>query len=89
MANEARRFFKLFSKNIKEMRGPAAYEVNGLRVICVHCRHDRFDHGFAQLNTALLSFLNLDFANRSANILTCDRCGYVHWFNKDIRKVRV
>lgn len=31
---------------------------------------------------------NLDFANRSANILTCDRCGYVHWFNKDIKKVR-
>ncbi|UQZ37326.1 hypothetical protein C2I18_00775 [Paenibacillus sp. PK3_47] len=79
----------MFSKNIKEIRGPAPYTVNGLEVICVHCRYDRFEHGFAQLNTAFLSFLNLDFANRSANTLTCGRCGYVHWFNKEVKRGRV
>lgn len=88
MASGTKRFFKLFSKNIKELTKAVPYQVNGLRVICVHCQYDKFQHGYAQLNTALLSFMNLDFANRSANILTCDRCGYVHWFNKDIKKVR-
>lgn len=88
MPNEAKRFFKLFAKNIKESTGPSYYQVNGIDVICVHCRYDKFEHGYAQLNTALLSFMNLDFANRSANILTCHRCGYIHWFNKNIKRMR-
>ncbi|WP_379144540.1 hypothetical protein [Paenibacillus sp. sgz500992] len=88
MPNEAKRFFKLFAKNIKESTGPGYYQANGIYVTCVHCQYDKFEHGYAQLNTALLSFLNLDFANRSANTLTCHRCGYIHWFNKDIKRMR-
>lgn len=87
MSNGAKRFFKLFAKKLKESKGPGQYKVNGINITCVHCQYNKFEHGYAQLNTALLSFLNLDFANRSANILTCDRCGYVHWFNKDIKRV--
>ncbi|MEC0370619.1 hypothetical protein [Paenibacillus chibensis] len=87
MSYEKKGLFKRFAKKIKASAGPGPYQVNGIQVICVHCRHDQFDHGFAQLNTALLSFLNLDFANRSANILICHRCGYIHWFNKDIKRI--
>lgn len=81
------RFFKLLAKNIRESRGAGYFQANGIDVSCVHCDYDKFEHSQAQLNTALLSFLNLDFANRSANTLTCDRCGYIHWFNKGVQRI--
>ncbi|KGE17675.1 hypothetical protein [Paenibacillus wynnii] len=87
MSNEAKRFFNIFAKKVKESIGAGYYQAYGINVTCTHCHYDKFEHGYAQLNTALLSFLNLDFANRSANILTCHRCGYVLWFNKDIKRV--
>ncbi|MDQ0192832.1 putative nucleic-acid-binding Zn-ribbon protein [Paenibacillus wynnii] len=73
--------------HIKIELGRDYYQAYGINVTYTHCQYDKFEHGYAQLNTALLSFLNLDFANRSANILTCHRCGYVQWFNKDIKRV--
>lgn len=81
-----RGLLKLFVKNIKESMGPGRYHSNGLSITCVHCRHDKFDHGYAQLNTSLMTFLNLDFANKSASILTCERCGYIQWFKKEIKR---
>ncbi|MCM3628281.1 hypothetical protein M3194_12990 [Paenibacillus glycanilyticus] len=87
MPSGAKRFFKLFAKNLKEAKGPGQYSTNGIAITCVHCYHNQFKHGYALLNTSLMSFLNLDFANRSANTLTCDRCGYIHWFNKEIDRI--
>jgi uncharacterized protein len=49
-------------------------------VACSHCAHNLFVEGRAQLNTAALSFLNLDWANRSAATLVCTRCGHIEWF---------
>jgi hypothetical protein len=49
-------------------------------VVCSHCSHDHFAEGRAQLNTAGLTFLNLDWANRSAATLMCTRCGHIEWF---------
>lgn len=34
------------------------------------------------LNTSTMTLLGLDWANRSAITLMCDRCGLVHWFAK-------
>jgi hypothetical protein len=34
-------------------------------------------------NTAGLTFLNLDWANRSAATLTCTACGRIEWFLAD------
>ncbi|RXT07131.1 zinc ribbon domain-containing protein [Ammoniphilus sp. CFH 90114] len=87
MSGSAKRFLRLFAKNLKEAGGAGSYQANGISITCVHCQYDKFEHGQAQLNTALLSFFNLDFANRSANILTCHQCGYVHWFNKGVKRV--
>ncbi|WHY86769.1 zinc ribbon domain-containing protein [Neobacillus novalis] len=83
----AKGFVKLFAKNIKKSFGPGQYQANGIEVTCVHCQHNQFEHGYAQLNTALATLFNLDFANRSATILTCHRCGYVHWFNKKVSSI--
>lgn len=85
--NERKGFFKIFAKNMKKSFGPGEYLANGIAVTCVHCSYHRFEHGHAQLNTSLASFFNLDFANRSATILTCHKCGYVHWFTKQIKRI--
>ncbi|RKD26042.1 hypothetical protein BEP19_02140 [Ammoniphilus oxalaticus] len=82
-----KKIIRSFSKNLKESFGPGVYQVNGIDVQCVHCKHNRFERGRAQLNTAAATFFNLDFANRSAEILICDQCGYVHWFYKDVKRV--
>ena len=47
---------------------------------CQICGHNRFFTSKAQLNTRMLTFLNLDFFNHSALCHTCEQCGYVHWF---------
>ena len=59
---------------------PNSYEVQGKILKCLVCGHEAFWRREAQLNTTGLSFLNLDWLNRSANCLVCDRCGYIHWF---------
>jgi uncharacterized protein len=80
-------FFKLFAKNLKKSLGPGQYQANGINVSCVHCKHDWFEEGNAQLNTSLATFFNLDFANPTATILTCHKCGYVHWFYKKVNRI--
>ena len=46
---------------------------------CRHCQGDRFRRGTAQLNTAGLTFLGLDWANRTATIYACETCGLIEW----------
>gem|GEM_PF-552492 len=57
-----------------------SYEIQGQSLRCVICQHDEFDRRDAQLHTALATFFNLEWANRSALCLVCERCGYIHWF---------
>ncbi len=47
---------------------------------CLVCGGDRFLLRKAQLNTAVASFFDFDWANPSADCAVCDRCGHVHWF---------
>ena len=56
-------------------------EVLGRQFLCPVCNNPRFYRGKAQLNTPLLSFFNLDWANRSATHITCSNCGHMSWFN--------
>lgn len=55
-------------------------QVSGIDLRCEICNHDRFFERQAQLNTAVATFFSLDWANRTARCLVCERCGYVHWF---------
>ena len=57
-----------------------SYDVAGKTLKCLVCGHDEFSKREAQLNTAIASFFNLDWANRSALCCVCERCGYIHWF---------
>lgn len=56
------------------------YSVAGIQVKCSHCGGQDFDAGSAMLNTAGMTFLGLDWANRNASVLICTRCGHVEWF---------
>jgi len=59
---------------------PRSVEVAGRTLACLVCGEGRFTERKALLNTAILSFFDLDWANRSARCYVCERCGHVHWF---------
>lgn len=59
---------------------PVSFVAGGKKVRCPHCGSDRFHAGRALLNTAGMTLLNLDWANKEATILTCAPCGMIQWF---------
>ena len=73
--------------NEKNESSLGQYALRGSDVLCPHCKGDRFTAGEAQLNTALATLINLDWANRSATILTCASCGQILWFQNAPDKV--
>ncbi|MBC2888098.1 hypothetical protein H7313_01860 [Gordonibacter massiliensis] len=52
----------------------------GRRAACSHCGSTEFDESQAQLNTAGLTFLDFDWANRSATVPACRQCGHIERF---------
>jgi len=65
----------LFSKKHAE-----TIDVAGKQLQCPICGGNLFWEREAQLNTAGLTFLDLDWANASATCCVCDGCGYIYWF---------
>ena len=55
----------------------------GKPILCAHCKGQEFIPGAAQLNTAGLTFLGLDWANRSAHTLMCTECGRIEWYGSE------
>lgn len=75
-----------FIKSFRDALGSETddeFEVNGAQVQCPHCGGVHFEQSKAQLNTAGLSFLDLDWANRSATVLICKECSHIEWFLDD------
>jgi predicted nucleic-acid-binding Zn-ribbon protein len=56
------------------------FAAGGKAVACTHCRGDRFEAHEILLNTRGLTFLKLDWLNRSATALICGKCGHVQLF---------
>jgi len=46
-----------------------------------------FDKSEAQLNTAGMTFLNLEWANRSATTLICTTCSRIEWFLNEPKQI--
>lgn len=63
------------------------FEINGIKLRCIHCGHRHFEVGDAQLNTAGLTALNLDWANDSASTVVCKSCSFIMWFAATPNKV--
>jgi len=54
--------------------------VQGNRLVCPICQHSEFWTRTSMMNTKGLTFLDLDWANKTATNYVCDHCGYVMWF---------
>ena len=83
-------FFKTMRKGLKgaiKAVHSDKFTVNGVKVRCVHCQHEHFSSGNAQLNTAGLTLLNLDWANKSASVLVCKKCSHLMWFADNPKKM--
>jgi len=55
--------------------------INERVLTCPVCGGDQFWQRETQLNTVGMSFMNLDWANKSALNYVCDDCGYMFWFH--------
>ncbi len=78
---------KQVSKAVIGELGPGEYMAAGRKIRCPHCGGTYFIEGSAQLNTAGMTFLGLDWANRSATTLMCDHCGYIQWYGEKPERV--
>jgi predicted nucleic-acid-binding Zn-ribbon protein len=52
-------------------------------ITCPQCQNKAFLQGKAQLNTAAMSLLDLDWANKSATTLICAQCSHISWFHDE------
>lgn len=59
---------------------PDAVMVKNRKLICPVCDNDQFIETRAQMNTALASLFDVDFANKTARCFVCADCTYVFWF---------
>jgi len=71
----------------KENKGDKYRSAADMEIVCQHCQHDHFEKGEALLNTRGLTFFDLDWLNGSAITLACTRCGFIHWFAREVQRV--
>jgi predicted nucleic-acid-binding Zn-ribbon protein len=64
----------------KEAKRPENIFIKGNQLKCRICDNTTFHKRNAQLNTAALSFLDLDWANKSATCYVCSKCTHIEWF---------
>ena len=55
-------------------------QVAGRMLRCLVCDHDRFTRREVSMNTAGMSLMGLDWANKKADGAICLQCGFVHAF---------
>jgi len=61
-------------------RQPHKVQVLGKQLICAVCSYDHFFTRQALLNTAIATFFNFDWANKSATCFVCSNCTHISWF---------
>jgi predicted nucleic-acid-binding Zn-ribbon protein len=62
---------------------PQNVEIKGHELRCPICNNTSFWTKEAQLNTAVATFFNFDWANKSATCFICSECTYISWFLGD------
>lgn len=62
---------------------PVHFTIAGKQVRCPHCGGREFESREVLLNTRGATFINLDWLNRGATILTCKTCSRIEWFNTE------
>jgi predicted nucleic-acid-binding Zn-ribbon protein len=72
--------FRRGAKAILQGEGACSFAAGGRKIRCPHCESEGFFAKRVLLNTYGMTLLNLDWANKEATTLTCDRCGMIQWF---------
>ena len=67
--------------------GPGRFAAAGKAIGCGHCGQTEFVKREAQLNTAGMTFLDLDWMNRAGTALVCTNCGLIQWFAKEPERI--
>lgn len=61
-------------------QSPMRVFVGAQQVHCPFCQYHLFTQRAIKLNSAGMSFLGLDWANKSATGLICGQCGHIQMF---------
>ena len=69
----------LFDKRVNKF-STGSYSVFGKKIICPVCDNDLFENRDVLLNTPGMTFLGLDWANKTAIALICTKCGKIEWY---------
>lgn len=64
----------------RQPKEPQTIAVKGRELRCPVCNNAYFWTRQAQLNTAVATFFNLDWANKSASCFICSDCTHISWF---------
>src|SRR5258708_38663826 len=68
----------------RSRRDLAPVNIAGKPLRCRHCGHEEFIQSEAQLHTATLTFLNLEWLGKVAALYICGHCGFIHWFVREM-----
>ena len=60
--------------------GAAKRIIHDKTLICPVCGHEEFWKRKTLMNTPGLTFMGVEWANKQAENLICDACGYIYWF---------
>ena len=77
------------TKAMLQGKTPASFAAGGKQVRCPHCGSDRFHDRRILLNTAGMTYIGLDWANKEATALTCGRCSMIQWFREPPERIDV
>jgi hypothetical protein len=73
----------LHEKKTLDPEGATPRVVDGHKLICPICGNHTFSKRKTLMNTAGLTFLGVEWANKQAASFICDSCGYVMWFMRE------
>ena len=54
--------------------------IANVKLKCHHCRQDRFTWREGLLDTKTMTFIGLEYFNKTSDQFVCTRCGFIHTF---------
>ncbi|MBN2349589.1 MAG: hypothetical protein JXJ22_12150 [Bacteroidales bacterium] len=66
--------------SLNKSKTPQPVIIKGKELQCPVCGNKSFSKRRAQLNSAVATFFNLDWTNRSASCYVCSECTHILWF---------
>ncbi len=80
-------FFESFKQAMNEELPGEHYVINDARITCKYCGNDIFEKSRVQLNTAGITFVDVNWADKQAFVLACSECGHMEWFTREPQEI--